>query len=364
MFSEKQRELLKNFADLSDQLFEYGVIETDSLTGEIGEYYACQLFDLDKTKRVTRAVDAIGKHGKRYQVKAKVVSRNFNYSIKKLEANLFDFLIVVYFDRSYSLLKVLKIDSQKIYESQISLTKSNISSFEVAIPPILPISLKIQKTIKRFAEAYHDLEKNSIIRSRRVVGDIGEFYAATHLNLILSDLKNEKGIDAHDTDGRTYEIKTRRVYQSGRRVSETRRINNLEGKHADYTVVVTLDRYFQCSGMWIMPTQNIINPKQAKLQMVNTTPKTYTVVSSTIPWLNDREPYKGMVASSQTKAVKRKPNLILKDVTLKPPKTKIATEKSKQVNDKQHNTFTFSWELIVIGLLILFVTIVMLTTEF
>ncbi|WP_291127547.1 DUF6998 domain-containing protein [Flavobacterium sp. UBA7682] len=364
MLTTFQQELLKKFADLSDQLFDYGVIETDSFTGEIGEYYACQLFDLGRTKKVTRAVDAICKEGKRYQVKAKVVSGSFNYSIKKLETDLFDFLIVVYFDRSYSLLKVLKIESDKIPESQINLTKSNLNSFEIEIPPAIPINLNVQKTIKLFAEAYHDLEKHDIIRSRRIVGDIGEFYAATHLNLTLSHLKNEKGIDARDASGRTFEIKTRRVYQSGRRVNETRRINNLEGKHANYIVVVTLDRCFQCSGMWIMSTKNIVNPKQAKLQIVNNTPETYTVVPSTIPWLANRSQFKGFTETTQMEPIKKKPKIVFKDITLKAPKPKAIKKESKEAPISKNTSFSFGWELIVIGLIILFVMVVMITTEF
>lgn len=201
MYSENQIALLNKFANLSDQLFEYGVIETDSFTGEIGEYYACQLFELIKTKRVTRAVDAIDQKGIRYQVKSKVVTGSYNYSIRNLETNLFDVLLVMYFDHSYSLLKVLRIESTKILESKITFTKSNSSSFEVDIPKAIPINLNIQNSIRLFANTYQELEKNGIIRSPRIVGDIGEFYAAAHLNLILSSLKNEKGIDARNTIG-------------------------------------------------------------------------------------------------------------------------------------------------------------------
>ena len=362
MLSITQTELLKKFADLSDQLFEHGVISTDSFTGEIGEYYACQLFNLDKTKRVTRAVDAIGKDGKRYQVKAKVVKGSFNYSIKKLETDLFDYLIVVYFDRSYSLLKVLKIESGLIKDSQISITQSNLTTYEIAFNKTLINSSKIQQTIQLFADAYNNLETHKIIRSRRIVGDLGEFYAASKLNLTLSNLKNEKGIDARDATGLMYEIKTRRVYSSGRRISETRRINNLVGKHADYIVVVTLDRCFQCSGMWIMPTKNIVNPKQAKLQIVNTTPETYTVVSSTIPWLYDRTEFLGFNKIVKEKTAKQNPKFLFTPVEEKREKVKIVKRKPKPV--LQTVNTGFSWELLMIALIILFVAIVMITKQF
>ena len=102
----------------------------------------------------------------------------------------------------------------------------------------LKLLQKEQVAIRNFAQSYLNLQKEGIIRSRKVVGDIGEYYACKRLNLKLSSNKNEKGLDAIGQGGLTFEIKTRRVYDSERRTSETRRINNLIGKNADYLIVV------------------------------------------------------------------------------------------------------------------------------
>ena len=75
-----------------------------------------------------------------------------------------------------------------------------------------------------------------------------------------------------DAAGRTYEIKTRRVYESGRRISETRRINGLVGKTADVLVVVRLDRALRCGGMWTMAVRDVINPKSANMTSILRTP--------------------------------------------------------------------------------------------
>lgn len=304
MFTEKQEFLLEKFADLSDKLFDLGIITTDSFTGEIGEYIACKQFNLKKTNRVTRAVDGICELGLNYQVKSKIVSNNnFNYNITKLDTSAFDFLIVVYFDRQYNPLKILKIPSKKISGNKISITSTliklgieTIDKREIEIPP------NEIKVINSFAKTYNELETNGIIRSRRIVGDIGEFYACRRLNLIISENLNEIGIDAKDKNGITYEIKTRRVYESGRRVSETRRLNNLVGKSADYLIVVTLDRKFQCSGMWIIPMQNIINPKSANLKIVNTTEGTKNLIPSKISWLETGEEFSSV--DSKEKSIK------------------------------------------------------------
>jgi hypothetical protein len=286
MFTEKQEQLLDKFADLSDQLFDLGVITTDSFTGEIGEYVACTHFDLKKSDRVTRAVDGISSLGDRYQIKSKIISKgNFNYNIKKLETSIFNYLAIVYFDKLYNPVKIIRVPSRQIENGEINISSSNLMVFEYFDSPKIIIPEKAKTAINEFAKAYNDLDENGIIRSRRIVGDIGEFYACNRLNLLLSENRNEKGIDARHKNGLTFEIKTRRVYESGRRRSETRRLNNLVGKTADYLIVVTLDRSFKCAGMWLMSMQNLANPNSAHLRVVNNTPGTLNLIPSRISWL-------------------------------------------------------------------------------
>jgi len=293
MFNKKQEQLLDNFADKSDHLFNLGVTSTDSFTGEIGEYVICNHFNLKKSNRVTRAVDGVSAIGERYQVKAKVIAKNnFSYSVKELENNLFDTLAIVYFDRLYTPLKIIIVASKKIKNGELKITASTISNFEHIDGAKIKIPIKAKTAINEFAVAYNNLEEAEIIRSRRIVGDIGEFYACRKLNLNQSNNRNEKGIDARHESGLTFEIKTRRVYESGRRVSETRRLNNLVGKTADYLVVVTLDRSFKCAGMWLIPMQNLTNPKSANLKVVNTTAGTLNLIPSKISWLHTGENFK------------------------------------------------------------------------
>lgn len=294
MFTKEQEKLLNNFADKSDQLFDLGVISTDSFTGEIGEYVVCKHFNLKKSNRVTQAVDGVSATGDKYQVKAKVVSRNnFSYNLKDLPTDLFDILAIVYFDNLYTPLKIVVIPSKIIKNGEVKISSSTISNFENIDGAKIKIPLKVKAAINEFAVAYNSLEKAEIIRSRRIVGDIGEFYACRKLDLIQSENRNEKGIDARHENGLTFEIKTRRVYESGRRVSETRRLNNLVGKSADYLIVVTLDRSFKCAGMWLIPMQKLTNPKSANLKVVNTTEGTLNVIPSKISWLQTGAKFEG-----------------------------------------------------------------------
>lgn len=293
MFTKRQDQLLEKFADLSDRLFKLGITTTDSFTGEIGEFIVCNHFKLRKTNRVTRSVDGVCDLGKGYQVKAKVVSdNNFNYNITNLDTTAIHFLTVVYFDRLYNPLKIIKIPSSKIKDGKISITATVMNSeIEIIDSSEIKIPRTAKKAIADFANAYNELEESGIIRSRRIVGDIGEFYACRRLGLIISERRNEKGIDARDNKELTYEIKTRRVYESGRRISETRRLNNLVGKSADYLIVVVLDRKFKCAGMWLLPIKNLTNPKSANLKVVNTTSGTKNLIPSQISWLKTGEKF-------------------------------------------------------------------------
>lgn len=291
-FTKSQELMLDNFANAGDRLFDLGIITTDSFTGEIGEYIACKYFGLTKSNRVTRSIDGICPKGYRYQVKAKVISNNnFNYNITGLRFGEYDYLVVIYFDRAYKPLRILHIPAQKITKDTFVITNHISIEYRCDLGK-LKLPSKVIVAIDNFARAYEQLEEVGIIRSRRVVGDIGEFYACRRLNLEASSNKNQKGLDAIDKEGRTFEIKTRRVYESGRRVCETRRINNLVGKEAKYLIVVTLDRSFRCSGMWIMPMCNVVNPKSANLKIVNTTSGVLNLVPSKIHWLGTGETFK------------------------------------------------------------------------
>jgi hypothetical protein len=293
MYTKKQEALLNRFADLNDNLFHLNITSTDSFTGEIGEYIVCNHFNLKKSNRVTKDIDGVCDLGDFYQIKAKVTStNNFYCNFTKLNSIRFHFLVVVYLDKQYNPIKILKIPSSYIKNGKISITSSFLKNQNVEVIEKIKIPIKEKIAINEFAKVYEELEENGIIRSRKIVGDIGEFYGCRRLGLELITNKNEKGFDAINKDGLTFEIKTRRVYKSDRRISETRRLNNLVGKSADYLIVVTVDRAFKCSGMWIIPMRNLTNPKSANLKVVNNTIGTKNLVPSQIKWLKTGEIFK------------------------------------------------------------------------
>jgi hypothetical protein len=290
-------QLLSDFANASDELLKLKVITTDSFTGEIGEFIACYHFKLIKAPKVTKEIDATDANGNHYQVKSKVISNgNFGYRISGLNPKSFEYLVVVYFDELYNPLKILKINAKGISGSEYNIPANVTINQNTSIieGSAIKVPAKVKSAITKFAESYNALKTQNIIRTRHVVGDLGEYYACEKLGLKINEKSNEKGIDAiHPTNGLTFEVKTRRVYQSERREGEVRRLNGLTGKSADYLVVVTLDWEFKCSGMWIMPMKNIINPKSAHLTIVNNTKGVESVVPSQVDWLKTASKFSG-----------------------------------------------------------------------
>ena len=287
--NKKKQKLLNDFANQSDRLFDLGIIRTDSFTGEIGEYVASKVLGLKMTMRATRAVDGIDKEGKKYQIKAKVSENDkINYGISNLDIDSIDFLVIVYFNLFYDIRTIIVIKSNQLPDGRIGISNKLLKTIDYKIisQPEIEIPDLEKKEIQNFGRLYCKLQNEGIIRSRRIVGDLGEYYASQILNLKLNENKNEKGVDAYDTNGIKYEIKTRRVYESGRRKGKSRRLNNLVGKTSTFLVVVALDKSFRCAGMWLMPMKNVYNPKSAHLQIVNSTPGTKTIVKSKIDWLN------------------------------------------------------------------------------
>ena len=265
-------QLLEAFAQASDALFDAGITRSDSFTGDIGEFVASRTLGLVLEVRSTARIDAT-KDGRGYQVKS-VASANRRPAVSLVSLKSgFEVLVCVRLSLLYEPVEVIEIDHEELPEGTRSVNESLLraipcrrhTSFPAAVTSALPL-------LGEFGRARQALLDNGIIRSSRVVGDIGEAYAAQKLHLTLADDQTTTGCDAVDAEGRTFEIKTRRVYSSARRTSETRRINGLVGKSAETLVVVQLDHAFRCAGMWRMPLRNVINPKSANLTNILRTP--------------------------------------------------------------------------------------------
>ena len=274
--------LLKEFAYQSDKLFDLGVLRSDSFTGDIGEFIARKFYNLSLVDKSTKEIDAIDDSNLTYQIKSTTGS-----SIRLTNKN-YDYLVCIYFDNLYNIKKIFKIASKDIVNDTFSVNNKFLKNTKHLNENLKNISIENNQVleIKKFGKIYNKLIQENIIKSKRVVGDLGEYYAAKQLNLTLNTNSTEKGYDAIDKNGETYEIKTRRVYDSERRKSNSRRIRIL-GKTAKWLIVVTLDKSFKCSGMWKMLMKDVKNPKSAHLGVVKSTKDVEIIINSKIEWLNN-----------------------------------------------------------------------------
>ena len=274
------RPLLNEFASQSDKLFNLGILRSDSFTGDIGEFFARKFYNLSLVNKSTKEIDAIDNANLTYQIKSSTGS-----SIR-LTNKSYDYLVCIYFDNLYNIKKIIKIASKDIVNDKFTVNNKFLSNAKHINENLTNIHIEndLLLEIKKFGMIYNKLIQENIIKSKRVVGDLGEHYASRKLNLILNTNKSEKGYDALDEYGETYEIKTRRVYDSERRKSNSRRIRIL-GKTAKWLIVVTLDKSFKCNGMWKMLMKDVNNPKSAHLGVVKSTKDVEIIVNSSIEWL-------------------------------------------------------------------------------
>lgn len=272
--------LLKEFAYQSDKLFDLGVLRSDSFTGDIGEFIARKFYNLSLVDKSTKEIDAIDDSNLTYQIKSTTGS-----SIRLTNKN-YDYLVCIFFDNLYDIKKIIKIASKDIVNDTFSVNNKFLSNTKHINENLKNISIENNQMleIKKFGKIYNKLIQENIIKSKRVVGDLGEYYAAKQLSLALNTNFSEKGYDAVDENGETYEIKTRRVYDSERRKSNSRRIRIL-GKTAKWLIVVTLDKSFKCNGMWKMLMKDVNNPKSAHLGVVKITKDVEIIINTAIEWL-------------------------------------------------------------------------------
>ncbi len=260
-------------------------MRSDSLTGDVAEYIVRKTFGLMLTGRNTKGVDALGPGDVRWQVKSAVKDRT-SLAVDGEALVGVDRLAVVFFNDDYTPHHLLTFRCSDLPREEFRISQAFLAStpHEVRGPESVALDAQDRIDLSHLGGLFVELEAAGVIRSRHIVGDIGETLACEHLGLRLCENRGNVGFDACD-DRHQYEIKTRRVYESARRKGPTRRLNNIVGKSAHFLVVVTLDKAFRCSGMWRMPMQNLRNPAQATLTVVRDTPGVEVLVPTSIEWL-------------------------------------------------------------------------------
>ncbi|MBU3010711.1 hypothetical protein KO506_04820 [Polaribacter vadi] len=99
------------------------------------------------------------------------------------------------------------------------------------------MKIKTRPELKIIAESLKTLKSEGIIRTKNLVGDLGEYYCQELLKIELCKIV-EKGFDGFDTNGKKVEIKTRRQPTKSAKVI-------FRGFEFDYCLFVELNEYFE-----------------------------------------------------------------------------------------------------------------------
>lgn len=92
--------------------------------------------------------------------------------------------------------------------------------------------------LKIIAEALKSLKEKKIIRTKNLVGDLGEYYCKEYFGLTLEENAVNKGFDAIDKEGKKVEIKTRRTPEGKSKVI-------FRSFEFDYCVYVELNEFYE-----------------------------------------------------------------------------------------------------------------------
>ena len=73
-----------------------------------------------------------------------------------------------------------------------------------------PESKKVKRILRKYVKIMENLRKLKVVRTEKLVADLGESLACKYLRLTIAVSPNNKGYDCIDGRDRRYEVKTRR----------------------------------------------------------------------------------------------------------------------------------------------------------
>lgn len=110
--------------------------------------------------------------------------------------------------------------------------------------------------LKLYAQIMEELRLRGVVRSgNNPVADYAEAVVAKQLKLKLANNSN-RGFDAVDRKGTTYQIKARRI-TARNKSRQLGVIRNLEKRHFDYLLAAIFDESFILQELWRIPHDKI-----------------------------------------------------------------------------------------------------------
>ena len=137
--------------------------------------------------------------------------------------------------------------------------------------------MEIRTELKLIADSLKTLKQDGIIRTKNLVGDLGEYYCSQLFNLTLNKNVVETGYDAKDIEERKVEIKTRRTPEGKAKVI-------FRSFNFDYCLFIELNEYFEpVNVIKVLPSeiQKNVDAKGDRLSVSKMRKTTHEVVYKT-----------------------------------------------------------------------------------
>ena len=140
MISKKTKMLLRQYSAIMRQLRIEGIVRSsNNPVADFGEHIACEVLELKKAPMNARGYDAIGKDGKRYEVKSRRHTIENSTSqmgmIRDLNKKQFHFLVVVLFAEDFALKEVWRVPHAVVekYAKYKKYSNAHVLAFSGAI---------------------------------------------------------------------------------------------------------------------------------------------------------------------------------------------------------------------------------------
>jgi len=134
---------------------------------------------------------------------------------------------------------------------------------------------EIKKLLISYRDIQNQLRDAGVTRTGKVVGDYGEYIASKKLDLKLEKSTN-KGYDAIDSNGRKYEIKTRKATHYNRPTIFPVKKEQLQS--SDFLIYVEFDDDWDLAKLLKIPTSEVIYNKYDRVVINKTLVEKFSIL--------------------------------------------------------------------------------------
>ena len=131
---------------------------------------------------------------------------------------------------------------------------------------------RIQEILTEMAKLERTLIDLQVIRSSKLVAELGEYYASQTYGLQYSQNKVQKGYDLIDSKGTRYQVKCRRIFDNPSRKSKSKHlIKGLEKEGYDIAIIVEIGRDYELTDIFSV-SKHVYYPHSGRIRRIQRVP--------------------------------------------------------------------------------------------